>query len=429
MIKNIKIYDLFRHDKIVDIEFKDNFTILIGGNGCGKTTILNIINNIINKTYENLFEYSFDKIEFKISKETLIFYKREKGIEINSFNEKGERINYEFIEENYLAFDSYEQYIFSRKNIKYNSLYFPTYRRSEIDLTDLFDSNRMNSSVYTHNLNKFNNTVIGINSEDILDMVSRKWYEISQEEAKILNSFISEMFLQSLNVKTNNLEKLDDIDEGQIELTIKEMFERTLNIKENVLTTKLKTYTDYISKAKKINVNIDKLLEEKNINIDKIDKIIDGMLEQIDLKRNMDYSLARILNIIDLYENKCVNIDKLKSPITNLENTLSEFLYPKKVKIDKGNLYFEAYDSKLQFEDLSAGEKQLITLFLYISLGVNTSGVVLIDEIELSLHINWQRKIISKLIKIRPDIQFIITTHSPSILSNFKNNKVKLGGY
>ena len=71
----------------------------------------------------------------------------------------------------------------------------------------------------------------------------------------------------------------------------------------------------------------------------------------------------------------------------------------------------------------------LITLFLYISLGVNTSGVVLIDEIELSLHINWQRKIISKLIKIRPDIQFIITTHSPSILSNFKNNKVKLGGY
>lgn len=43
-------------------------------------------------------------------------------------------------------------------------------------------------------------------------------------------------------------------------------------------------------------------------------------------------------------------------------------------------------------------------------------GVVLIDELELHMHTSWQRKVISMLKKTFPNIQFIITTHSPQIL-------------
>lgn len=46
------------------------------------------------------------------------------------------------------------------------------------------------------------------------------------------------------------------------------------------------------------------------------------------------------------------------------------------------------------------------------------SGIVMIDEIEQHLHPAWQRKIIGKLIKIFPNIQFILTTHSPLIASS-----------
>lgn len=43
-------------------------------------------------------------------------------------------------------------------------------------------------------------------------------------------------------------------------------------------------------------------------------------------------------------------------------------------------------------------------------------GIVLIDEIELHMHPSWQREILAKLIKLFPNIQFIVTTHSPQVL-------------
>ncbi|MDZ8090082.1 MAG: AAA family ATPase [Nostoc sp. DedQUE12b] len=48
------------------------------------------------------------------------------------------------------------------------------------------------------------------------------------------------------------------------------------------------------------------------------------------------------------------------------------------------------------------------------------SGVVLIDEIELHLHPKWQREIISALTRIFPNCQFIVTTHSPQVISQVK---------
>lgn len=53
-----------------------------------------------------------------------------------------------------------------------------------------------------------------------------------------------------------------------------------------------------------------------------------------------------------------------------------------------------------------------------------TSGVVLIDEIDMHLHPSWQKKIISVLNKIFPKVQFVFTTHSPSVLSNISNKNV-----
>ncbi len=79
--------------------------------------------------------------------------------------------------------------------------------------------------------------------------------------------------------------------------------------------------------------------------------------------------------------------------------------------------------------NLSSGEKSLIFLVCDIarrlSVGNNHSvnslkghGIVLIDEIELHLHPSWQRKILSSLIHIFPNIQFIVSTHSPFVVNS-----------
>jgi predicted ATP-binding protein involved in virulence len=54
------------------------------------------------------------------------------------------------------------------------------------------------------------------------------------------------------------------------------------------------------------------------------------------------------------------------------------------------------------------------------------NGVILIDEIELHLHPKWQRQVISSLTKTFPNCQFIITTHSPQVVSHIKPDSIYL---
>ncbi|MCL2124493.1 MAG: AAA family ATPase [Oscillospiraceae bacterium] len=53
-----------------------------------------------------------------------------------------------------------------------------------------------------------------------------------------------------------------------------------------------------------------------------------------------------------------------------------------------------------------------------------TSGVVLIDEIELHLHPRWQQKVIDDLTRIFPEVQFIITTHTPLVVQSVKKENL-----
>lgn len=53
-------------------------------------------------------------------------------------------------------------------------------------------------------------------------------------------------------------------------------------------------------------------------------------------------------------------------------------------------------------------------------------GIVLIDEIELHLHPNWQQKIILILRDSFPNIQFVITTHSPHVLSTVDKTEIRI---
>jgi ABC-type cobalamin/Fe3+-siderophores transport system ATPase subunit len=55
-----------------------------------------------------------------------------------------------------------------------------------------------------------------------------------------------------------------------------------------------------------------------------------------------------------------------------------------------------------------------------------TTGVVLIDEIELHLHPKWQREVIPSLRRTFPKMQFIATTHSPQVLASVARDQVRL---
>jgi len=98
---------------------------------------------------------------------------------------------------------------------------------------------------------------------------------------------------------------------------------------------------------------------------------------------------------------------------------------PLRMLVDKDN-------KALDVRQLSQGEKSLMALVGDISRRLammnpslenplDGSGVILIDEVDMHLHPRWQRKIVTNLRKAFPNCQFILTTHSPLVISDPKN--------
>ena len=69
-------------------------------------------------------------------------------------------------------------------------------------------------------------------------------------------------------------------------------------------------------------------------------------------------------------------------------------------------------------DQLSSGEKQLLLILTTVFLQEEKPNVLLMDEPEISLHIEWQDRIISTLRELNPNCQLILTTHSPNIFAS-----------
>lgn len=97
-------------------------------------------------------------------------------------------------------------------------------------------------------------------------------------------------------------------------------------------------------------------------------------------------------------------------------------------------IYVNTPTGIIPYEYLSSGFKTCITIvwgiirevqIRFSDMGIQDfNGVVLIDEIELHLHPEWQGKICSTLTTLFPNIQFIISTHSPHVIQAAEANEV-----
>jgi len=120
-----------------------------------------------------------------------------------------------------------------------------------------------------------------------------------------------------------------------------------------------------------------------------------------------------------------------------IESMLPHFKNPR-IKIKPLRFMVDKVDGnsgvrELQIEQLSAGYKAVLAMVMDISarmaqanphLGNDSKAVILIDEIDLHLHPKWQQTILSDLRRTFPNAQFIVTTHSPHIVSSITKDKL-----
>jgi len=73
---------------------------------------------------------------------------------------------------------------------------------------------------------------------------------------------------------------------------------------------------------------------------------------------------------------------------------------------------------------LSSGEKQLLAILLTVLVEDLQPYVLFMDEPEVSLHIEWQKRLIELIVELNPQVQIILTTHSPAVIMNGWVDKV-----
>lgn len=90
----------------------------------------------------------------------------------------------------------------------------------------------------------------------------------------------------------------------------------------------------------------------------------------------------------------------------------------------KNEIVFTQLGEELTPYQLSSGEKQMLAILLTVLIEDNKPYILFMDEPEVSLHVDWQQKLIDMIIELNPNVQIILTTHSPAVIMNGWIDKV-----
>ena len=131
-------------------------------------------------------------------------------------------------------------------------------------------------------------------------------------------------------------------------------------------------------------------------------------------------------------DNRKIDIDTVLNALNILDNRIEKTL-----KIDgDGNVFLTVEGQERELSELSSGFISVVKIIQSIISAysaftnatdlLNVKGVVLIDEIESHLHIEWQTKIVTTLKNLFPNTTFYIATHSPLVLSQLDEGEAYL---
>lgn len=406
-----KLFGIFDYE----IELKEHgVTIITGPNGFGKSTILKSINALYSFDIFFFSELDFDKIEFYSSdfeKEPICIKKQKDSLFIGNHKINIKSINEEIyrrirrpyllrLDNERLINRRTEEIIFKRDLIKSN---FSESFREDI-LEDLGTSNNINL------MNK------------LKDFSGKTKFIKEQRLLKIENDFRNES--QTINVIEELPKKFKE--------KIKEVSTRYSDVANKLDST----YPNRLFKTSKgiTEEEYKKRIQLINEKFTKLKKYSIYDVQGLEVSKNVfDNQLAIALKIyLDDFEDKYRVFDEFIEELDLFTDIINNRLRFKEIRISREEgivLYKKNTEEKLRLNQLSSGEKQEIILFYELIFESEKNTHLLIDEPEISLHIEWQLNFLNDLLKIVNKKQFKVTvaTHSPQIISNHWDIQVDLG--
>lgn len=144
--------------------------------------------------------------------------------------------------------------------------------------------------------------------------------------------------------------------------------------------------------------------------------------------------LAQIGRIVAIVEKHNERLKRAHADIDKYLDLINKFLADGGKRLEfqaSGRLRVFYGDTLLRgVAGLSSGERQLVVILTHLAFNrsARQANVLIIDEPELSLHVKWQEMFVEALEAASPDIQFILATHSPSIILDRLSDCVDVRG-
>lgn len=421
------------------IEFKEKINLLVGINGSGKTSILNILHWLTKPSLPDLavtefleltLDFTFKNEEYKLKATQdeveirLFLTNLTTNHEFDSIQatfhihpskiSKNENLKAEFREQ-YVGLGP-EKHEVATWSFIYDTLPMPIVIGLDRFLKDKNESeNKRNRRGIPEKTNPLSN----------VKEIANREYSIYRSRMLTLNSDLNEKIMMA---SFNKVYKQDQLNE----LIAKPM------ISKKQLTDLETKITKYFEESVFTKKNRSKK-EEDSIQIikDYFNELKDILTEEIKVEKPLVYlmNISQIANInllmdeFKIFEKRSkIFYDRINAYLTTLNSFFKDSAKEIIFKKDISELRFNILDKNgkiieqnRDIETLSSGEKQILTLFTYLSFNTHNGNLFIIDEPELSLHPKWQEDFLPNVEKLMPaNAQLLIATHSPVIVGKKK---------
>ncbi|PFU30589.1 hypothetical protein COK69_23655 [Bacillus cereus] len=368
MIEKVTIVGLPSYNKrVIDLKFNRDINIITGVNGQGKTTLLKLIWYIYSGNLTRaITEIEFDHIHMVTDTHEITV-------------EKCSEEKMRFIQMEYDDHSGYDTKIYDKAKKEY---LIDTSHLDE-DLSVMYCSDRISSinekSLYFPTFRR----IEGFSSKKEF---YREKYGVLDDEDKLLSNMMKKI---STSLSYRDHKYITSVSTKDINELITNKY---AEISEGINNT-YKSLTD----------RIEEVINSQNGDID---------------NNQFRYQLEDIKSLL---ESNKKNREYSFKPIQAINDIVTEVFKRKGVKINN-SISLGEQKQIIDSDYLSAGEKQMLSFIAYNALYSNTP--LIIDEPEISLHVDWQRKLLRILTSQNTENQLIIATHSPFIYAKYGDKEI-----
>lgn len=457
-LKRFKISGLYGY-KDVEINFASNTLILIAGNGSGKTTILNALHAFLRRRFSRLHSLDFQSIECEFDGVIgpVQLRKEELGKRDSSFAQHAEYL----LAQSSIKEDELYEFLVSTYQPERGSAYF----RDHPAVREMYGSSPFNYDEIDEHLNSLYQIVNSHNAElrELNDVVSAAMQGIEivylPTYRRIENPLLSPRGRQRrspglhrrLQHQNGGDPEPSHMNYGleDVELRLNELsaeVERISNLEyrsasatiiDDALANSIATdavgtealpdiasltrFLTRVSRADRLH-SLDGVSRESE---DSTKRRIQAIAELYNSNRIADgdqvvlrYFLSKLGSVIErTHETEAMLqrfVDACNGYLIESSDEKSFVYEPNSMRVTVINAFTEL---PVPLSQLSSGEKQVVSILARLYL-YNKKNFVLIDEPELSLSLDWQRKIVPDMVNSGSVAQLLAITHSPFVFEN-----------